>query len=63
MANFRLPLWVRFYDDELRTLDTAEVMWRDKLEIGLRFMPKEPLSRSDRAAIAALGGKYYALGL
>jgi PilZ domain len=63
MAHFRLPLWVRFYDDELRTIDTAEVMWRDKLEIGLRFMPKEPLSRSDRAAITALGGKCYALGL
>jgi hypothetical protein len=63
MADLRIPNWVRFYNDELRTLDTAEVMWRDKLEVGLRFMPKEPLSRSDRDAIAALGGKYYALAI
>jgi hypothetical protein len=63
MSDIRIPPWVRFYRDELRTLDTAEVMWRDKREVGLRVMPKQPLSRSDRDAIAALGAKYYALGV
>jgi hypothetical protein len=63
MGNLTIPMLLRFYDDELRTLDTAEVMWRDKLEVGLRFTPKQPMSRSDQTAIATLGGQYYALRL
>ena len=56
-----LPGHVKFFDDELRQLRTARVVWQRDNIAGLEFIDEQPPHHACAREQMAWTGKYYAL--
>jgi hypothetical protein len=57
-----LPDRIGLFDDAELSIRTAEIMWRRSLEIGIRFTPELDSDDIKETDLAALSGKFYAVG-
>jgi hypothetical protein len=56
-----LPRRIKFYDDEHRTLIEAEIIWRQKGEIGIQYLTALNAQTIRSGKRSALDSKYYAV--
>jgi hypothetical protein len=61
VSGISLPRRIKFYDDEQRTLIDAEVIWRQKGDVGIQYLTKLDAQAVRLGKRSALDGKYYAV--
>ena len=57
-----IPDRVGLFDDAELKIKTAEIIWRQALEVGIRFTPELDSDAIKESDLAALSGKFYAVG-
>jgi hypothetical protein len=57
-----IPDRIGLFDDSELSIRTAEIIWRQALEIGIRFTPEHDSEEIKESDLAALSGKFYAVG-
>ena len=57
-----IPDRVGLFDDAELKIKTAEIIWRQALEVGIRFTAELDSDEIKESDLAALSGKFYAVG-